>query len=189
MTLEAWVNTPTPAGWRCVILKERPGGLSYGLYGGDLTGRAAAFIRRGSDIDAAASSSLTPDTWVHVAATYDGTTLRTFVNGVQVASKATTGAIVTSTSPLRIGGDSSWGEYFTGTIDEVRVYNIARTAAQIQSDMATPISGTPPPPPTYPGDTQPPKRSRTHGTSSGRCDCVLVGAGLRHATPPTMSGV
>ncbi len=51
MTLEAWVNTPTPSGWRCIILKERPGGLSYGLYGGDLTGRAAGFVRRGSDID------------------------------------------------------------------------------------------------------------------------------------------
>ena len=48
--------------------------------------------------------------------------------------------------PLQIGGDSIYGEYFQGTIDEVRVYNTALTQAQIQADMNTPIGGTPPPP-------------------------------------------
>ena len=32
-----------------------------------------------------------------------------------------------------------WGEYFAGLIDEVRVYNRALTALEIQTDMATPI--------------------------------------------------
>jgi Concanavalin A-like lectin/glucanases superfamily len=40
---------------------------------------------------------------------------------------------------LRIGGNAIWGEYFSGLIDEVRIYNRARTQAQIQSDMNTPI--------------------------------------------------
>src|SRR5262249_20102697 len=35
---------------------------------------------------------------------------------------------------------SIWGEYFNGLIDEARVYNRALSAAEIQSDMATPIS-------------------------------------------------
>ena len=48
---------------------------------------------------------------------------------------------------MQIGGDSIYGQYFQGMIDEVRVYNVALTAAQIQSDMNTPI-GCP--------DTQPP---------------------------------
>ncbi len=46
---------------------------------------------------------------------------------------------------LRIGGNSVWGEYFAGLIDEVRVYNRALTAAEIQQDMQTPVSGPPPP--------------------------------------------
>jgi hypothetical protein len=40
---------------------------------------------------------------------------------------------------LRIGGNSVWGEYFSGLIDEVRVYNRALTATQIQTDMTTAI--------------------------------------------------
>jgi hypothetical protein len=76
-----------------------------------------------------------------VAATYDGATVRLYVNGAQVASTANTGAMVTSNSPLRIGGDSVWGEYFKGLIDEVRIYNRALTAAQIQADMNTAVAG------------------------------------------------
>jgi hypothetical protein len=50
-----------------------------------------------------------------------------------------TGAIKTSTGALRIGGNSIWGEWFAGQIDEVRVYNKALTAAQIQADMTAPV--------------------------------------------------
>src|SRR5437879_12419831 len=79
------------------------------------------------------------NTWAHLAATYDGTTIRLYVNGVQVASRAQTGTIATSTNPLQIGGDSLYGQYFQGAIDEVRVYNVALTGAQIQTDMNTPV--------------------------------------------------
>jgi hypothetical protein len=66
-----------------------------------------------------------------------------YVNGVQVASQAQTGAIRTSTYPLQIGGDSIYGQFFKGTIDEVRVYSVALSAAQIQTDMNTPVGNIP----------------------------------------------
>ena len=59
-----------------------------------------------------------------------------------MASTAHTGSIATSTNPLQIGGDSIYGQYFAGLIDEVRVYNTALTAAQIQTDEGTPIGAT-----------------------------------------------
>jgi hypothetical protein len=62
-----------------------------------------------------------------------------FVNGVQVSSRAVSGSISVTSGTLRIGGNSVWGEYFMGLIDEVRVYNRALTASQIQTDMNTPI--------------------------------------------------
>ena len=78
--------------------------------------------------------------WTHVALTYDGSQLLLYVNGVQVASRAASGAIQSSTSPLWIGGNQ-YGENFTGLIDDVRVYNRALTPAEIQTDMATPLGG------------------------------------------------
>ena len=71
--------------------------------------------------------------------TYDGTAVRLFVNGTQVASTAKTGTIASSTNPLQIGGDSIYGQFFSGLIDEVRIYNVALTATQIQADMAAPV--------------------------------------------------
>ena len=44
-----------------------------------------------------------------------------------------------SARALRIGGNGVWGEYFSGRIDEVRVYNRALSPGEIQSDMSVPI--------------------------------------------------
>src|SRR6185503_12990490 len=59
-------------------------------------------------------------------------------------SSALPGTIVTSANPLEIGGDSVFGQFFVGLIDEVRVYNVARTPSQIQSDMNTPVGSSVP---------------------------------------------
>ena len=93
---------------------------------------------------ASAARRATPlNAWTHLAATYDGATLRLYVNGVQAAlARAVTGAIRVSTGALRIGGNSIWSdEWFAGLIDEVRVYNRALTAAEIQADMTRPVTG------------------------------------------------
>ena len=91
-------------------------------------------IAGGSYADAFGTSALTASTWAFLTETYDGSTLRLYVNGTQVASTAHTGAISTSTNPLQIGGDSLYGQFFAGLIDNVRVYNVALSAAQIQTD-------------------------------------------------------
>jgi hypothetical protein len=75
------------------------------------------------------------NTWTHLAATYDGTTLRLFANGTQIGSAAMSGTLVKSANALSIGGSLVWGEYFEGLIDEVRIYNRALTSAEIRADM------------------------------------------------------
>jgi hypothetical protein len=74
-----------------------------------------------------------------VATTYDGTTHRLYVNGTQVAAVARTGKLATSGQPLRIGGNTVFNEWFNGTLDEVRVYNRALSAAEVATDQATPL--------------------------------------------------
>ena len=88
--------------------------------------------------------------WSHLATTYDGSLVRLYVNGTLASSTAVTGAMAASTGVLRLGGNSVWGEWFAGLIDEVRVYNRALGAAEVQQDMATAVSGSPPPPDTSP---------------------------------------
>jgi concanavalin A-like lectin/glucanase superfamily protein/PASTA domain-containing protein/Big-like domain-containing protein len=154
MTLEAWVNPSANAGsgpndgWRTVIMKERSTtGLAYALYGNDgdsNPSRPAGYIRNSSaDKEAAAGPALPLGVWTHLAVTYDGTTLRLYVNGVLRSSLTASGGIAASTAPLRIGGNTVFSvpgtEYFAGLIDEVRIYNRALSAAEITADMATPL--------------------------------------------------
>ncbi|MET0886925.1 MAG: LamG-like jellyroll fold domain-containing protein, partial [Mycetocola sp.] len=150
MTLEAWVN-PSALGsntWRTAVFKSQPNNYAYALYAN--TGSAVPSgnaVTGGSDHDQRGTSALPLNTWSHLAVTYDGSTLRLYVNGTQVGSQAATGAISTSTGAVTIGGNNVWPEWFSGLIDEVRIYNVALTVPEIQQDMAASI-GTP--------DTQPP---------------------------------
>src|SRR4051812_14917839 len=151
MTLEAWVRPTALAGlngatgWRTIIMKERTTtGLSYAMYGNDGNpnpARPAGYVRIGTvDQTIAAAPALPLNTWTHVAVSYDGATLKLYVNGVLRSSRAQTGAIVSSTNPLRIGGNIVFpSEYFAGQIDEVRIYNRALTLSQIATDMVTPV--------------------------------------------------
>jgi hypothetical protein len=100
----------------------------------------------GGTTEAYGTAALTVNNWTHLATSYDGATLRFYVNGTQVSSVARAGAIATSSRPLQIGGDSIYGQFFQGTIDEVRIYNRALTVAEIQNDMVTPVTDPAPPP-------------------------------------------
>jgi chitodextrinase len=140
MTLEAWVNPSiTTNGWRDVIYKGNDNYFLEGTSGNNAP--AGGVLISGADVITYGTSPLMANSWTHVALTFDGAMLRLYVNGGQVVSLASAGAITTSTNPLQIGGDSLFGQYFSGTIDEVRVYNQALTQAQIQSDMATAVGG------------------------------------------------
>jgi hypothetical protein len=140
MTLAAWVFPTTLSGWRTVILKETNTALAYALYAHDNAPRPAAYVRVGNaEVSVAGVSALPLNTWSHLAATYNGSTLRLYVNGVEVGSQAASGAIQVSARPLRIGGNAIWGEWFAGRIDEVRIYNRALGPTEIQTDMTTPV--------------------------------------------------
>lgn len=152
MTLEAWVNSSASSGsWRTVIFKERPGGMTYSLYANNGSNRPDGQIYTTAERESVGTTQLALNTWVHLATTYDGSALKLYVNGTQVSSVAVSGPIVSSTGLLKIGGNAIWGEWFTGLIDEVRVYNRALSATEIQADMNTSITAPDATPPSAPG--------------------------------------
>ena len=93
----------------------------------------------GSEQNAVGSAGLGLNSWSFLASTYDGSVLRLYVNGVLVSSSAVSGSLAASSGVLRIGGNGVWPEWFAGLIDEVRIYNRALSAGEIQSDMNTAV--------------------------------------------------
>lgn len=135
-TLEAWVLPRSRARWQTIMLKELPGTLSYGLYATSNTDVPSAW---NGDDSVYGTSALPTGAWRHVAVSVSGGQQRLYVDG-QLAASAPGGFAVEGSGPLRIGGNSIWSEFFTGTIDEVRVYPRALTAAEIVADRTDPIT-------------------------------------------------
>jgi hypothetical protein len=163
MTVEAWVNADVaPSNWRSAVIKERgTNSLTYQLAASsNSSNRPAGRVFAANGVRTLnGGTRLVAGAWTHLATTYDGATQRLFVNGVQVATQAQTGAITATTNALRIGGSITMSQYFDGRIDEVRIYSRALSAGEIQTDMATPI--TPPGPDVTPPVVSSPTPSGT----------------------------
>jgi RHS repeat-associated protein len=145
MTLSAWVKLDTiPGRWQDVIFKERGGDGSYGLDAdGPSSGKPSISRYKSSGWEFAnGTSALTANQWVHLAGTWDGSTAKLYIGGTLVKSQAMTGAIVTSTGMLRIGGTAVFGgnQFLDGLIDEVRIYNRALSQTEVQTDRDTSIA-------------------------------------------------
>ncbi|AMV39250.1 Copper resistance protein CopC [Planctomyces sp. SH-PL62] len=166
MTLEAWVlPTTVNSAWQDVIYKGSNGNNSYYL---QATTSSNAKPMGGATVGGSARNAygakpISLYSWSHLAVTFDGAATRFYVNGAQVATTAGSGTIKATDGALQIGGDSYWGRYFNGLIDEVRIYDTALTQSQIKKDMATPIGKTPP---ILTDQTAPTVTSRTPGTGS-----------------------
>jgi hypothetical protein len=141
-TLEAWVRPISPLQADPIIYKESGSGYSYSMglgytQSGHLEGWAENEDEEQEHVVSA--GSLEPGVWTHVAYTYDGHSMRLYVNGAVAAEKVVGAASFASVGPLWIGCSPNTYEYFGGRIDEPRVYERALDAAEVGADMEAPI--------------------------------------------------
>ena len=123
VTLEAWVNPNTGSGNQTIIAKENQ--YALGINSGQV--QAAFQTAHGPSWLWVGSGPVLAGVWTHIAATYDGLAIRTYVNGLETSrSVYTNGPLAATTNPLWIGGRASSPAYFNGTIDEVRVESYSR---------------------------------------------------------------
>lgn len=76
-------------------------------------------------------NSWTPGNWYYVVGTYDGSTIKLFINGVLANSNAATGTITDYGKDLYIGRFGNFDYHLPGLIDDVRIYNRALTDTEI----------------------------------------------------------
>lgn len=139
-TLEAWIKAKTVRRGS-IIFKEKADGSVYDLYAFKDINLPGSSFNDGTGYSLINGINQVPiKGWVHLAATFDGLSQNLFINGVEVnASPAQKATIQPSNEVLRFGGNSIWGDYFRGVIDEVRIYNRALTGGEIQSDLQSAI--------------------------------------------------
>src|SRR5688572_6419112 len=145
ITVEAWINLQeggTEGNPR--ILSKGPDGAGYELLLTSNGATANLEFRIAPDL-LTSTTILTANVWYHVAATYDGSTIKLLINGTPEASKTASGSLLANTDALNIGQKSQPGfDSSIGFTDEVRVWNITRTQAEIQATMNTTLIGNEP---------------------------------------------
>ena len=137
ITLAAWVKPERVA--TQYVIKKALLGTSNG-YELSLASTGKVFFRLNQAtslntyrIDSTTSYPVNGTTWMHIAATYDGTTMRLYINGVQQAAIAGPAAIGSNGQRLGIGAQPDGVSPFQGTLDEVRIWARALSATEIQA--------------------------------------------------------
>lgn len=95
-------------------------------------------------IDVTANNVLNRDAWNHLAITYDGNRLLLYVNGVNVASQVAPNQQLRPINRVDFQGKNRKTDstsFGAGAIDEVRIWNVARSQADIQESMLTQLKG------------------------------------------------
>ena len=149
-TVEAWVRPNAfAAGQRVIDFgNAAPGDNVILTASSNTTGRPAATVYVGTSeftLSAPAATTLPLKRWTHLAMTYSGGatgTLRLYVNGSQVATR-TVNAPSNVNRTLCYIGRSNWAAdpYFAGLIDDVRIWNTARSATELQTWARRPLGG------------------------------------------------
>jgi len=157
-TLEAWFtydDSTIPAGWVFPTIgrKEFTQGVAEWFLRVDAGNSGARILRlwiNGSGGVVNVSSPFGVGaylSWTHIAATYDGSIARLYINGSQVAQSPGTGPLVDLGAVARIGaGDTAPGaanERWNGLLDDVRIWSVARTQPQIAAGMFQQILSAP----------------------------------------------
>ncbi len=147
-TLSAWVNLSSTGHDQKVITNQASagsstGGYKLGVYTDNTPeSESGAAVNRTST---PASPALAANTWHYIQSVYTGSTLSTYVDGVQYKIMSTT-TNPSATNPLFIGvGEGGTNYYFWGLIDEPRVSNVAKTADWLTAEYKnqnTPASYT-----------------------------------------------
>ncbi len=141
-TMEAWVY-PTGAIFSRIIYAQSATNNFATMSTGGTNNIYFYVVANGTNYSAATSATLPSNQWTHVAARWTAGTnaVEVFFNGILQAS-APGGTSSTGTSGLLTLGTRPGGaQYFPGAIDEVRIWNTARTQCEIQSNMNRHFTG------------------------------------------------
>ena len=145
LTLEAWVNPANTSGVKYIISKGDDD-QAAGHYGLLLIDNKVQFMVEFSS-GLLSTIGIAPNTWTHVAGTWDGSTMNLYINGVLNATKSFTGSNgglkPANTFPLLIGSASPLTLQYqmVGQIDEVRIWNTAKSELKLQAGKDKEISG------------------------------------------------
>lgn len=147
-TLETWIRHDGNSAADAVIIDKTQGTSTSGGYELGLVGsgeEVPVYIDLPGTYNRLESNTGVPaDRWTHIAVTYDGNQLSLYINGELDAQTSAGGDIGANSLPLKFGTNTSASneKFFSGQIDEVRIWNKVRTLLEIKNKQFLPLKGS-----------------------------------------------
>ena len=129
MTLGVWFKLPENGDGGALVFKN----TQY-LMRLDSFGRASFMVYnpKWSYVSMSGSDRITDTEWHYATGTYDGQSLKVYIDGKELASSPSTGDIKPKTADVLVGSQVAGTNEFEGLMDEVSIYNRALTAEEVQ---------------------------------------------------------
>ncbi|MCC3159610.1 T9SS type A sorting domain-containing protein [Hymenobacter sp. 15J16-1T3B] len=145
LSLECWVKVnafKTGAPYISSLMGTEDGGSAAMLRLGDagLAANRVQFVLNGTNL--ASATALAANTWYHIAGVYDGATMKIYLNGVLDASGAAP-ASITSNAAFVLGRNYANSRCLDGSLDELRVWKRALSAAEVAANACQVSSSAP----------------------------------------------
>ncbi len=147
MTIEAWINA---AQWNSNIW----GGVIVGKQGTNpdkgycFTAGQNGRVEFTVSVNEGWKSVATPallgtNAWYHVAGVYTGTQVMLYINGQLIGTEDAIGELTNGTGVvMNLGDNPTWpGRFWNGRLDEIRIWEVARTEEEIQANMSVELTG------------------------------------------------
>ena len=143
ITIEAWYKPGIDQGDRGIVGDYFvPNGALLAQSGSD-KGKVISFVINENTSIVRGTTATEPGTWYHIAGTYNEQEAKLYVNGILEGTVSKTGPVVTPSNRFLFGTyDLQTQHSLNGIIDEVRIWNYARSQAQIESAMYIQLQGT-----------------------------------------------
>ena len=140
LTIIAWYMPYSFPGGHPPIARKGQVGEGVGCWGFDTPGgKPRGFIYQAKDGKASVAQgqeAMTEDKWNHVAMAYDGKKIQIYLNGKVIGSQDTTGNINENNKvPVWIGKKANEGIWLNGMMDDLAIFNVGLTAAEVKSYM------------------------------------------------------
>jgi hypothetical protein len=141
MTIEAWVYRRNANRFETILSHDWPGSYRFGFAPNLRFYRGTNFVEVPTPIPAFK--------WTHVAVSYDGTVARFYINGDYIGARSVSNTGAGKLRPLLLGHDDSHNDdigainEFWGSLDEVRLWSVARSASEIRDGLYREVRGEP----------------------------------------------